>query len=144
MASDKPNSENLDATIFYTSTPPMNANDPPNSSSEGVGSKNVSQPAIGYTGTTSGNAKASTKSSCVHCDAAMAENFARAPPNPEDKTPTTSNRLQMNEEVVNQPRRCIVMEMGDIGNESNSASLTTPSGSRRWCPTWSRTRATLS
>ena len=144
MASDMPNSENLDATIFYTSTPPMNANDPPNSSSEGVGSNNVSQPAIGYTGTTSGNAEASTNSSRVHRDAAMAENFARAPPNPEDKTPTTSNRQQMNEEVVNQPRCCIVMEMGDIGNESNSASLTTPSGSRRWCPTWSRTRATLS
>ena len=144
MASDKPNSENLDATIFGTSTPPMNANDPPNSSSEGVGSNNVSQPAIGHTGTTSGKAEASTHSSRVHRDAAMAENLARAPPNPEDKTPTTSNQQQMNEEVVNQPRRCIVMDMGDIGNESNSVSLTTTSGSRRWCPTWSCTQATLS
>ena len=57
MASDKPNSENIDATIFGTSTPPMNANDPPNSSTEGVDSNNVSQPAIEHTGTTSGTQK---------------------------------------------------------------------------------------
>ena len=92
MVNDKSNTKNIDATLFYTSTLPMNTNNPSYSLSEGVGSNDVSQPTIGHTGTTPGNAEDPTNNSRVQRNVAMAKKLARAPPNPQDNTPTTSNR----------------------------------------------------